>query len=441
MARSNFHQLWDASFRKFYQDKGDFVTQRKMKYPLSGYRALDLTDEKGMLCGKILASLGADVIKIERPRGDPARTIGPFYHDEADSEKSLFWFYYNTNKRSVTLNIETTDGQEIFKELTKHADFLLESFPPGYMNKQDLGYSRLSGINPRIIYVSISPFGQTGPYCHYRVTDIAAMALGGMMYVIGDPDRPPVRVSASQAYNQGGVHAAMAVLLALYQRESIGEGQYIDVSIQQAITRCLVTELPFWEYEKTIIRRSGSKRLRGSTLQQEIWPCQDGYVTWRFIGGRPGARQMRALVEWMDEEGEAGDLKNVIKRWETIHLSQLNEEEVGIWETLIAKFFRTRTKQKLYSEALRRGVTLNPVNTLREIAKDPQLEARNFWVKVRHTELETEITYPGHFFLTGMSQPGIRRAPSIGEHNYQVYKGELGFSEQKIDTLRAIGII
>jgi len=149
---------------------------------LSPYRVLDLTDEKGLLCGKLLGDLGADVIKIERPGGDPARNLGPFYHGEADPEKSLFWFAFNTSKRGITLDIETTDGQEIFKRLVKGSDFVIESFPPGYMDQPGLGYSVLEKVNPRVIMVSITPFGPTGPYKDYKAPDIVAWAMGAQMY-------------------------------------------------------------------------------------------------------------------------------------------------------------------------------------------------------------------------------------------------------------------
>ena len=150
---------------------------------LAPYRALDITDEKGLMCGKILADMGADVIKVEKPGGDLARRIGPFYHDDPNPEKSLYWFAYNTNKRGITLDIETSDGQDIFKQLVKTADFVIESFDPGYMSSLGLGYADLEKINPRIIMVSITPFGQSGPYVEqgYKVNDMIVWALGGHM--------------------------------------------------------------------------------------------------------------------------------------------------------------------------------------------------------------------------------------------------------------------
>jgi crotonobetainyl-CoA:carnitine CoA-transferase CaiB-like acyl-CoA transferase len=185
---------------------------------LSPFRALDLTDEKGFLCGRILGDLGADVIKIEKPGGDPARDIGPFYHDIPDPEKSLFWFAFNANKRGITLDIENPDGQEIFKQLVKSADFAIESFPPGYMDSLGLGYLALSEINPKIILTSITPFGQTGPYKDYKASDLIAMAMGGQMYLCGDPDRPPVRVSFPQAYCHAGAQGAMGTMIAHIHR-------------------------------------------------------------------------------------------------------------------------------------------------------------------------------------------------------------------------------
>ncbi len=193
---------------------------------LGPYRVLDLADDRGLLCGKILADMGADVIKIEPPGGDPARRIGPFYGDDPDPEKSLYWFAYNTNKRSITLNLEDNEGQQIFKDLVKTADFVTESFDPGYMAGLGLGYSDLEKINSRIIMVSITPFGQTGPYVEhkYRYNDMIVWALSGFMHPNGDPDRAPTQITFPQAYLHGGAEAATAAMAAHYARETFGEG-------------------------------------------------------------------------------------------------------------------------------------------------------------------------------------------------------------------------
>ncbi|MBI2911455.1 MAG: CoA transferase, partial [Chloroflexi bacterium] len=167
---------------------------------LSRYRVLDLADEKGQLCGRILADLGADVVKIEPPGGDPARGLGPFLHDTKDPEKSLSWYALNANKRGITLDLETEADQATLRRLAGEADFLVESFPPGHLDRLGLGYEALSGPNPRLIVISISPTGQEGPRARWATSDIVSMAMSGIMSVAGDPDRAPVRISEPQAY-------------------------------------------------------------------------------------------------------------------------------------------------------------------------------------------------------------------------------------------------
>ena len=210
------------------------MKNKKTDLPLSPYRVLDLTDEQGHPCGKILGEIGADVIKVEPPEGDPARNIGPFYHDIPDKNKSLYFFAFNTNKRSITLNILTPDGQEIFKKLVKTADFVIESFTAGYLDKLGLGYKDLKEINPRIIPVSITPFGQTGPRKKWKGTDIINIAMGGLSHIMGSPDRPPVRVGIDQSYMIAGSQAAMGAMIAHYHRQATGKGQHVDTSIQDS---------------------------------------------------------------------------------------------------------------------------------------------------------------------------------------------------------------
>ncbi|HJX35875.1 MAG TPA: CoA transferase, partial [Dehalococcoidales bacterium] len=167
---------------------------------MSGYRVLDLTNENGYLCGKILGDMGADVIKIEPPRGDSGRKIGPFYRQVPDMEKSLYWYAYNLNKRGITLDIETEDGRQILSRLIKKADFLIESYPTGYLDKLGLTFAKIHELNPRIVMTSITPFGRTGPYKDYKGSDLVVMAMSGLMYITGDPDTAPLRISFPQAF-------------------------------------------------------------------------------------------------------------------------------------------------------------------------------------------------------------------------------------------------
>jgi len=189
---------------------------------------LDLTTERGFLCGKIFADLGADVIKIEPPEGDPARDIGPFYKDVPDRERSLFWFAFNTGKKSITLNLESTGGQRHLRELVKTSDFLIESFDPGYLEKLHIGYTALSKVNPRLIMGSITPFGQNGPYSDWKGPDIVPWAMSGYMWMTGDPGRAPLRISSPpQAYLHASAMTAVGLLLALRYRDASGKGSML----------------------------------------------------------------------------------------------------------------------------------------------------------------------------------------------------------------------
>jgi len=402
----------------------------KTKGMLSLYRALDMTDEKGLLCGKLLGDLGADVIKIERPGGDPARNIGPFYHDEVDPEKSLFWWAFNTSKRGITLDIETAEGQEVFKKLVKTADFVIESFCPGYMDRLGLDYKALEKINPGIIMVSITPFGQTGPYKDYKAPDIVAWAMGGQMYQFGDDDRAPIRISHhSQAHLHASADAAVGAMVALRHREMTGEGQHVDVSIQESVAQASYMATSAWETMKVNQRRGGLRP--GSEVRMtHIWPCKDGYVIWIYWGGLQAKRWNLPLIAWMEEEGI---VDNFLKGFDWDTFDWLTTTQ-GVVDRLVAptvKFFMSHTKLELLNGAREHHVQLYPVSTTRDILESVQLDAREFWTKLRHPELAASIIYPGAFaHASGMPPKVLCRAPLIGEHNQQIYEMEPGLSKE-----------
>ena len=433
------------------------MTQNKEKEGmLSPYRVLDLTDEKGLFCGKLLGDLGADVIKIEPPGGDPARNIGPFYHDEPDPEKSLFWWAYNTSKRGITLDIETAEGQEIFKRLVKSADFIIESFSPGYLHKLGLGYPALEEINPRVILVSITPFGQTGPYEDYKAPDIVAWAMGGEMYPFGDGDRPPTRISHHpQSYLHAGLEAAAAAMIAHHYREMTGEGQQVDVSIQECVARQFgVYTLALWDMEKVVRPRGKGHPVHhipaaDTTEHSRRWfhPCKDGYVGWAYWYGAMAKRYNPQFVEWLDSEGMADDFIKEFDASEVDVLTLSNErsEEMDRISETADRFFITHTKAELLEGALKRGVMLYPVSTVKEIYEDAHrmhLDAREFWTEIEHPELGTTITYPGAFAHSSGKPPRVsRRAPLIGEHNQEVYEKELGISREELLILKQAKVI
>jgi len=416
----------------------------KVEGMLSPYRVLDLTDEKGLLCGKILGDLGADVIKIERPGGDPARNIGPFYHDEIDPEKSLFWWAFNTSKRGITLDIETTEGQETFKRLVKTADFVIESFPPGYMDRLGLGYQVLEKVNPGVIMVSVSPFGQTGPYKDCKGPDIVVWAMGGQMYPCGDEDRAPVRLSHHfQAYLHAAGEAAAGAMMAFYHREMTGEGQHVDISVQELVAQDSYMPTSGWDMNQRIFQRGGTGVLGITMRVTRIWPCKDGHVMWAFSGGFGGAARNDPFVEWMDSEGIADDYIKEID-WETFGLTvddgtedTLEERALRMQEVIdkievpTGKFFLKHTKAELYDGSMERRIILYPIYTAEDILASVQLDARQYWVELEHPELGTTIAYPGAFAQLSEASPRVsRRPPLIGEHNQEVLEKELPALEQ-----------
>jgi benzylsuccinate CoA-transferase BbsE subunit len=408
---------------------------------LRPYRALDLTDQKGFLCARALSDLGCDVIKIEKPGGDKARGIGPFYNDIYHPEKSLYWFAFNANKRGITLDIETADGREIFKELVKTADFVIESFPVGYLDGLGLGYEELSRINDRIILSSITPFGDEGPYKDYKASDLVGMAMGGMLYICGDADRPPVGPSFPTAYLIAAAEAAVGTLLALQYRWATDKGTRVVASLQDEVLLTSWDASINWIASKRVSARSGQICKRPNVTYRMAWPCQDGYVTFFYFGGKTGAPGNRAIVEWMESEGI--DCRFAREQdWDNFDWDNLTQEEVDRLEEPLAPFFMRHTKAELYEGAVRRDIILYPMATARDTCESPQLEARNFWQQIEHPELGTAITYPGAFVKASGSACKIyRRAPLIGEHNQEIYEKELGYSRDKMVSLKQAGVI
>jgi crotonobetainyl-CoA:carnitine CoA-transferase CaiB-like acyl-CoA transferase len=406
-------------------------------------RVLDLTDKNGYLCGKIWADLGADVIKVEKPGGDADRCIGPFYEQVPDRNRSLMWFAYNRNKRGITLNLASADGQHLFTNLVKNADVLVESFVSGYMDGLGLGYSSLSAVNPRLIYTAITPFGQTGPYKSFKASDLVVMAMSGLLYITGRPDGPPVRISFPQSFLLAAAHAAAASMIAYFHRETSGRGQYVDVSAQECVLWEIANAVPLWELNGKSLKRFGSY-LSGrwtDTKQRLLWPCKDGYVIFYILGGAFGVKTNRATVAWLEEEGLAPDYISNID-WANVDMSVQTQEMQDRLETPIADLFLRHTKAELYAEALKRKIMLSPVATAKDIFEDPQLDARSFWVHADHPELGTTITYPGPFAkLSATPLTNGRRAPLPGEHNTEIYEGELGFSRGDLELLYQSGVI
>ncbi len=386
---------------------------------LAPYRVLDLTTERGHFAGRLLADLGADVIKIEPPGGDPARRRGPFVDDIPGPERSLRWLAWNTNKRSVAIDLAAPAGRNQFLQLAASADIVLESFAPGHLDDLGLGYDALSNANPRLILVSISPFGQTGPYRDYQATDIVFWAMSGNMSITGEASGPPAHVSDDhQSFLHAGGDAAIGALIALTHRRQTGRGQHVDLSIQEATSRGLYQITGSWDMTGRNLPREERPNVGGAELPW-TWRCRDGYVIWLCAVG-PGANQrLSGLFDWLDEIGEGHDLKSV--DWENLPLDQMTAED---WESLgriFADLFINRTKHELYEAATRHGFLLYPSANSADTLANEQLRSRDFWRDIDHPQLDRSIRFPGPI-AAGDRQvpPETRPAPTIGQHNKEV---------------------
>lgn len=407
---------------------------------LNNCRALDLSNENGFLCGKILADLGVDVIKVEKPGGDASRRIGPYWHDIPDPEKSLYWYVYNSNKRGITLDIETAEGQSVFRKLVQKADFVIESFPPGYLDKIGLGYSALSKIKNNIIMASITPFGQTGPYRDYVASDIVTMGMSGILYQTGDIELPPLHMSLPQACMLAGADAAAGSMIAYYHREKTGEGQYIDISMQHSAAWFLANSVPLWEMEKIVTKRAGMFRPSMNSTQRQVWQCKDGYVFFNIIGGRTGAKTLEELTAWMDSEGKADDYLKSLD-FNTLDMFKVDQSVVDNISRPIEVFFKSHTKKEIDDGASKRRISVCPLSSMADLFNNTQLKYRDFWQDIEHPELKEKITYPKAFVQSSAEEFKIRfKAPLTGEHNKEVFS-EIGLSETELAALKHAGII
>jgi crotonobetainyl-CoA:carnitine CoA-transferase CaiB-like acyl-CoA transferase len=393
----------------------------------------------------VLGDLGADVIKIEPPGGSPARHVGPFYKDVPDPNRSLFWWAYNRNKRSVTLDIEQEAGRDILRRLIESAHFLIESHDPGYMASLGLSYDDLAAINPGIVYVSITPFGQTGPKAGWADSDLIVWAAGGPLALTGDSDRPPVRVSVPQAYAHASAEAAVAALIAHHERARSGRGQHIDVSAQASVDQATLSNALSAPLGVPDVGRSSGGSKYGPILVRGVYPASDGYVAISFFFGTALGPMTRKLMQHVYDEGFCDESirdKDYIAYVELLLSGKEPESEYARVRDALEAWTRSKTKAELLSAALERGLLIAPITQVGESFDSPQLAAREYWQPLEHPELSMTVPYPGAF--AKFSETPLRhrlRPPLVGEHNREIYIDELGMTEEQVFDLQANGAV
>jgi crotonobetainyl-CoA:carnitine CoA-transferase CaiB-like acyl-CoA transferase len=415
-----------------------------MRGTLYGTRVLDLTGEPGHLAGMLLAELGADVVKVEPPGGDPARRRPPFWGDVVDPERSLLWLATNGSKRGITLDLDRPGGQDLFLRLADGADVVLESDTPGALAARGLGWEVLQARNPRLILCSLTPYGQTGPRAGWRGSDLTVIAQSGNLHCTGDPDRAPLRCSLPVSHYHGGIEAAAGVAFALLARERTGAGQHVDVAMQEAMVMPNMATASMSVMTGNRGQRSGAFFRQTKSVQREIWPCKDGWVSFALRGGPARVPGLVAITAWMAEEGVASERLRAMD-WKAYNHNLLSQDEVDALSEEFGAFFRTKTMTELFRAACQRGLMLAPANTAKEILASEQLAARRFFVDVDHAGRGT-LRLPGAFAVSTSADPeataiAVRGpAPRLGEHTAAVL-GEIGVDADALGQLRAEGVV
>jgi crotonobetainyl-CoA:carnitine CoA-transferase CaiB-like acyl-CoA transferase len=414
---------------------------------LKGFRMLDLADEKGALCGKIFADMGAEVIKLEPPGGCSTRAIPPFLEDKPGPDRSFYAIAYHAGKKSVTLNLESAEGRVLLRGLAEIADFIVESFPLGRMDQLGLGYEQLRELNPRLTYTSITPFGDGGPGKHYKAADIVSWASGGMMYLMGEEGKPPLEMSLPQAGLHAGAEAAVASLIAHYPREIDGAGQHVVVDMQACVVSTLMNEQAMPLLHGDCLRRSGIFTGAIGGRRKTVFRCKDGYISGLLAGGAY-LPSTNATIEWMKEEGAApawltqpGGLKSLTPS-SFMSATEADLRELEMTEEVLERFLMTKTKKEIWQNILRRRILAAPVATVADIADDPQLAARDYFVEISAPQLQRKFKIPGAFAKLSATPVGpAGPPPQIGQHNREIYCGLLRLTPDRLAALTAAGAI
>ena len=392
---------------------------------LAGLRVLDLGPGIApSFCAKLLADYGAEVVKVEPPDGDPLRRQGPFAGGDAHHEKSVPFLYVNTGKRGVTLDVSSPSGHDLLLKLLDDTDVLVEGFPPAATEGSPVGYESLSRSHPRLVVTSVTPFGQSGPYRDFQATDIITCAMSGLMYHSGDSDREPLRNALDQSLYVAGANAAAATLVAVFARLASGEGQHVDVSVAECLASHLVQPVPYYNYMGAT---KGRRPVRGSGFE-ELMPARDGYVVPSVQGSQPWetVADLIGLEELHDSRFASGAGR--IAHGE--ELKALLVEGLAQWDRL-----------PLFVASGERRLVFGMAQDAGDMVACPHLEARGFYHEVDHP-VAGAATYPGMgAALSDYPARAPAPAPLLGQHNREVYCGELGVSNEELLALRYAGVI
>ena len=419
---------------------------------LDGVRVLDLTSEMGWYAGKLLADLGADVIKVEPPGGDPGRGLPPFHTDQPGRETSLRFWYFNANKRSATVDLAQYDGRHLFGRLVDTADIVIESHKPGELEALGVDVAALRERNPALVWASITGFGLDGPHAGWEVTDIVAQAVSGIAVLAGYPDGPPQRIAGNQAYIVAGISAAQGALLALLHAEATGEGQLVETAIQEALSICQETAHLGWDFQRWSRERIGEQhRMPGIGTYQ----TRDGYI-YSAVGIPGFGAPWTELIAWMADEGQAAELTEpqFAETFAAFDMRTLGDpaQMAALAPTLeraqevLTAFYASKTSMEVYEQGQARRLLIGMVASPADIGDDAHLAAREWWVEIEQPRsLGAEpaaLRLPGPPYRLSETPAAVRRAaPTISEHNREIWVDEVGVPFEDLAVYAGEGAI
>ncbi|MBA4180950.1 MAG: hypothetical protein C0506_10215 [Anaerolinea sp.] len=401
---------------------------------LDGLRVIEFTDELGSYCGRLLADLGAEVVKVEPPGGGRERRTPPFYRAVPPGpDTSLAFWVHNTSKKSVVLDLETGEGRAAARALALRGDVVLEDNPVGWMAARGLGFESLRAEKPSLVYTSITGFGQTGPHAGYAYSDIVGQAMGGVMTLAGEPADPPNMIYGNQANVSASIEAAQGTLLAVLYAEATGIGQLVDVSAQEALSMSQETAMQQWDLQKTNRIRQGERGSIPIPLPGAgVYATRDGHLVCFVLA--PGGAPFSELVNWMREKGMAADLddepyREICDNLNMGFLTQLTREPQKAVTALpalmhinevVAAFFASLTSNEAYVDGQKRLLLNGIVSTPRDLAENEQLRSRAWFKQLEFDYLNALIEFPGAPYRLSETPVAISRPPRLGEHTHDV---------------------
>ncbi|MBI2907234.1 MAG: CoA transferase [Chloroflexi bacterium] len=401
-----------------------------MKKALAGVKVVEFCDlAAGPFCAKLLADLGAEVIKVERPGcGDKARSRGPFVGDAADGERSCLFLYVNTNKMSVTLDVDTSAGRAVFKDLVKQADILLEDKAPRFMKAHGLDFKSLSALNPGLVVTSITPFGETGPYRNYKAYPLNVYQAGGDGFLLQSGpaynNRPPTRAGSYAGEYEAAIYAAGATLAALFARAAIGKGQHVDCSKQEALMMLNRNVLARYPIEGVVEDRSSRQYDAGG-----IYAVKDGYIMIMPME----EHQWQGMMHMMGDPAWASDPRFKTRQDRGGHRDEINAHVIA--------WMKEHTKEEVYQLGQANSVPTGPFYSPQEVLQSEQLKSRQFFVECKHPAAGKVKMPVG---LCKMAKTPISvdsPAPLLGQHNHEVFGERLGRSAEDRVKLHDAGAI